>query len=322
MPDPLLKYGDQGAAVRELQRLINSAAIVPRIDEHGYFGDQTYVAVITLQQQQGLVADGCVNEQTWEVLRQAGTASTPRLSDPALLAYFVREEPIAPLPSGTASGHLLLVYGDQGLLVRELQALLNVSGTTPPLAEDGVFGERTYYALVFFQRQCGLPDDGRVDERTWSALLRWSPALAARSRRLPPSDTTRKPHLKLGDKNSAVKVLQLLLNVRGAHPLVREDGQFGAATEAAVRSFQQTHQLPVTGEVDMTTWERLLQDVTWYPVYRSPQPTAVSLPDLCQSYQPDRFPNQTRALLWLQSQLPETTLTRFVHIWQSYAQPS
>jgi len=214
----------------------------------------------------------------------------------------------------------LLVYGDRGLLVRELQALLNVSGTTPSLLEDGEFGERTYRALVFFQRQCGLPDDGRVDEQTWSALLRWAPALAARTRRLPPSDTTHKPHLKLGDENSAVKVLQLLLNVRGANPLLREDGQFGAQTQAAVRSFQQAHDLTSTGEVEATTWERLLQHVTWYPVYQSPQPRAVSLPALCRAYQPDRFPNQTRALLWLQSQLSETTLTRFMHIWQSYGQ--
>ncbi len=317
MPDPVLTYGDQGAAVRELQRLINAAAIVPRIDENGYFGDSTYSAVCLVQAQQGLVANGRVDHQTWEALRQASTVSTPQLSDAALLSYFVRGEPLTAV-TRPSKGHWLLLYGDQGLLVRELQALLNVSGTIPPLLEDGVFGERTYRALVFFQRQCGLPDEGRVDEQTWSALLRWSPALAARSRRLPPSNTTRKPDLQLGDTNSAVKVLQLLLNVRGADPLVREDGHFGPQTAAAVRSFQQSQHLPITGKVDAMTWECLLQDVTWYPVYRSPQPTSVSLADLCQSYQPDRFPNQTRALVWLQSQLSETTFTRFVHIWQSY----
>ena len=40
-------------------------------------------------------------------------------------------------------------------------------------------------------------------------------------------------------------------------PLVDIDGIFGQNTAAAVRAFQQTFDIPVTGEVDLETWDAL-----------------------------------------------------------------
>lgn len=70
--DPTLRQGDSGAAVTELQQLLNAKGINITVD--GVFGDATRVAVVQFQQQNGLVADGIVGPQTWQALRRYGNA--------------------------------------------------------------------------------------------------------------------------------------------------------------------------------------------------------------------------------------------------------
>jgi hypothetical protein len=48
-------------------------------------------------------------------------------------------------------------------------------------------------------------------------------------------------------------------HLKGAGQPVTVDGDFGAATEAAVQSFQASAGLPVTGQIDTATWQALLQ---------------------------------------------------------------
>lgn len=55
--------------------------------------------------------------------------------------------------------------------VKELQRLLNLHGTIPPLREDGDFGDLTDKAVRLFQKTRALVDDGIVGTYTWSALL-------------------------------------------------------------------------------------------------------------------------------------------------------
>ena len=70
--DPTLRQGDSGAAVTELQRLLNAKGINITLD--GIFGNATRIAVVRFQQQNGLVADGIVGTQTWQALRRGGNA--------------------------------------------------------------------------------------------------------------------------------------------------------------------------------------------------------------------------------------------------------
>ena len=70
--DPTLRPGDSGAAVTELQRLLNAKGINITLD--GIFGNATRIAVVRFQQQNGLVADGIVGTQTWQALRRGGNA--------------------------------------------------------------------------------------------------------------------------------------------------------------------------------------------------------------------------------------------------------
>jgi peptidoglycan hydrolase-like protein with peptidoglycan-binding domain len=70
--DPTLRQGDSGAAVSELQQLLNAKAIKITVD--GIFGNATRAAVVQFQQQNGLVVDGIVGPQTWQALRRGGNA--------------------------------------------------------------------------------------------------------------------------------------------------------------------------------------------------------------------------------------------------------
>lgn len=59
--------------------------------------------------------------------------------------------------------------GSRGPAVTELQRRLTVSGF--PLQADGIFGPKTYQAVVGYQRTRGLIVDGIVGPQTWKALL-------------------------------------------------------------------------------------------------------------------------------------------------------
>lgn len=67
------------------------------------------------------------------------------------------------------------------------------------------------------------------------------------------------PVLKKGSKEDAVKALQILLDGYG-FPCgsYGADGDFGSATDKAVRSFQKAKGLGVDGEVGVKTWNKLL----------------------------------------------------------------
>lgn len=184
--DPTLREGDTGAAVRELQRLLNIKGAVLPID--GIFGAQTKNAVIRFQQANNLIADGVVGRFTWATLRRETPAPIKlvdvcRNYDPAQflhqtsainwleiqLSYRVRREflqrwdlaPVIPDP--------MLQQGSVGTAVRRLQGLLSAAGVA--IAIDGNFGPTTRAAVIQFQRQQGLVADGVVGDRTWDQLF-------------------------------------------------------------------------------------------------------------------------------------------------------
>jgi lysozyme len=77
------------------------------------------------------------------------------------------------------------------------------------------------------------------------------------------SGPTTEPTLSEGATGAAVQTLQTRLNVWGASLTV--DGDFGAATLAAVKAFQTAQKLTVDGVVGPQTWAALLADPGTYP---------------------------------------------------------
>jgi peptidoglycan hydrolase-like protein with peptidoglycan-binding domain len=68
-------------------------------------------------------------------------------------------------------------------------------------------------------------------------------------------------NLTIGSSGNNVRTIQQQLNriaqVYTAIPATPVDGNFGSRTAAAVRAFQQTFDLPVTGVVDLPTWYKI-----------------------------------------------------------------
>lgn len=78
--DPILRQGDSGATVTELQKLLNAKGAKVSVD--GIFGATTQNAVTQFQRSNGLTADGIVGAKTWAALRKVPTPI--RLVDVAL----------------------------------------------------------------------------------------------------------------------------------------------------------------------------------------------------------------------------------------------
>ena len=140
---PILRFGDKGEYVVELQKILNNLGYGP-LPVNGFFDSATLTAVRAFQLVNGLVIDGIVDEITWSKL----------LSEEALLG------PSRPM----------LRLGDRGEYVVELQKLLTARGYNPG-SIDGVFDNKTLDAVKAFQKSHNLILDGIVGAQTWNALL-------------------------------------------------------------------------------------------------------------------------------------------------------
>lgn len=105
--DTLLKRGSRGAAVRELQNLLNRANLKAgsefvSLEIDGAFGGATDRAVRAAQERMGLVVDGVAGPQTLTALKQAVAPFKPGKVEPDKSAM-QEAAPIAPSVSAVAS---------------------------------------------------------------------------------------------------------------------------------------------------------------------------------------------------------------------------
>ncbi|MBN0042531.1 peptidoglycan-binding protein [Streptomyces actuosus] len=132
-----------------------------------------------------------------------------------------------------------LERGSTGALVGAAQCLLMAAGYDPGPV-DGEFGEMTAAAALSLQSDHGLQTLGVVGPKTWTVLL---------SR----GDT---PEVRAGANGEAVTRLQRALTAALGETVVI-DGDFGPATENAVRSYQSSRGLESDGVVGPQTWAAL-----------------------------------------------------------------
>jgi N-acetylmuramoyl-L-alanine amidase len=130
----LYRLHDAGEPVRDIQDRLSALGYVCDPDARGEFGDGTRDAVISFQRAQGLVPDGIVGPESWRSLYEAGY----RLGDRLL---FLRRP---------------MLRGDD---VGELQRRLNTLGFDTGKV-DGIFGPETERAILEFQSNRGLAEDG------------------------------------------------------------------------------------------------------------------------------------------------------------------
>lgn len=129
----------------------------------------------------------------------------------------------------------IVKQGATGERVFAIQYLLNARGAR--LAIDGQFGPATAAAVRSFQSRSHLQADGQVGPLTWPRLI---------------------VQVKQGNTGSAVSGVQHNLRFAYGFKSVAVDGQFGPATNSAVRSFQARFKIGVDGIVGPTTWNALI----------------------------------------------------------------
>ncbi len=136
--------GDAGTAVRDIQDRLSALGYPCSADPRSEYGQATLSAVVGFQRRRGLPADGIVGSETWRAIYEAGF----RLGD--RLLYLRRP----------------MLRGDD---VAELQRRLNSLGFDAGKI-DGILGSNTLRALVDFQQNRRMAEDGIAGPRTLAEL--------------------------------------------------------------------------------------------------------------------------------------------------------
>lgn len=157
-------------------------------------------------------------------------------------------------------------YPNEAQAIENLQRYLrqlsysDPSITPPPI--DGILERDTTQALRDFQRTRGMPETGVADRDTWEQL--YDAYRASLVQNAPPRAVSFFPigesFAIFQESNAAfpTAVLQYMLRELGARYDDFEElsitGLYDPATARAVEVFQARNRLPVTGRVDLATW--------------------------------------------------------------------
>ena len=230
----LLKQGTSGVEVRKLQgRLAELGYYAGGVD--GIYGETTASAVKAFQRANGLSGDGQAGVQTQSKLY---SSSARYASSPVATAN----------PDATRTLTLGMTGNDVYALQERLIELRYLSGVA-----NGVFGAETQAALIAFQKNNGLTEDGNAGSSTLKKLA-GSCKAATRTTPTPvPSGTVT---LREGDEGENVYILQAYLFELGYYT-GRIDGRFSAETTEAVKAFQRANGLTADGIAGKGTQSKL-----------------------------------------------------------------
>lgn len=163
----VLKRGDTGNGVKVLQYYLNFLGEfnpnLPPIAVDGYFGQETYDAVLAFQNLYGLDVDGIVGRDTWNMIQNAYNGVLTSLPD-EYRSY-----------SSLYYPGYYITTGATGKVVEQIQTYLKVisenNSAVPPVTVDGEYGDQTKNAVIAVQRINGLPQTGQVGPLTWNAIV-------------------------------------------------------------------------------------------------------------------------------------------------------
>ncbi len=132
----LFRIGDTGEPVRDIQERLHALGFSTAPDSPGVFAEGTSSAVTAFQKSRRLTADGMVGRETWRTMVDAGH----RLGDRLLY------------------NRMPMLHGDD---VADLQRRLNAIGFDTG-SVDGIFGASTLRAVLDFQQNRHMAEDGIV----------------------------------------------------------------------------------------------------------------------------------------------------------------
>lgn len=260
-PGTPLRLGDAGNDVQTIQiqlnRISRNYPLIPKINPtDAVFGQSTEEAVRAFQDIFGLPVDGIVGSNTWYRIAYLYTA-VKRLSE-------LDSEGIS-LSEVSRQYPGLLRPGDTGIGVQLLQYYLSVISayydSVPPVEMTDIFDQQTTDGVIAFQKTYGLTPDGLVGRNTWNDLERAYKGILESGEfeggvALYPGRI-----LLQGSMGAYVSYLQEYLSlIAGTFPSIPSvpvTGLFGSQTREAVMAFQREFGLPVTGRVNVVTWNRI-----------------------------------------------------------------
>ncbi len=173
-----------------------------------------------------------------------------------------------------------LKNGDTGSDVKKMQERLKELGYLKGAA-DGDFGAATETAVKNFQAQNGLGVDGVAGSATltrlYSASARKAPSVTTNNTNTPRPTNTPFTSYKKGDSGAEISKLQRRLKELG-YLTGAADGDFGAATEAAVKAFQRNNGLTADGKAGSYTLDKLYSNSAKAAVTATPRVTNTPVP--------------------------------------------
>lgn len=271
-PGIILRLGSSGEDVRTIQQQLNRISAnypsIPKIPEiNAVYDEPTRRAVQRFQEIFSLTPDGQVGKGTWYKIKQiyGGVKDLSELYSEGIT-----------ISEAQRQFRTLLQLGDSGQDIATLQYYLDFIAsfydTIPDITIDSVFGEETRNAVLAFQRQFGLPQDGIVGRQTWYALQDQYDAIL---RALPDEYRSYSSLLypgyfvTTGATGKVVEQLQTFINTIAEYnpsvPSVIVDGVFGPGTQEAVRQIQRLIGQNPSGAVGPLTWNAI---VNLYNQYR------------------------------------------------------
>lgn len=289
----ILKMGSEGQEVKNIQKSLNyilgNYKLFNKLEEDGYFGKKTEDAVKKFQEIFGLVVDGIVGKNTYDRImyvekninklkgfidKQLNNISVKNKNEDYRIVLS-EEDIIIPIK-----------FGDFGENVKQLQVelnnLSNYYGFLSKVAEDGMFGNKTYEMVRKFQEKFSLYQDGIFGIESLKKLISLNRAL--KELKLDENNDLKKnrglkfkseysmeyPNFEInfGITCGYVTLIQKYINEikrYGNHYFsnndkLLEDGKFGENTLKHVNEFQNKFNLKKCTNVDKDTWDKLVME--------------------------------------------------------------
>ena len=166
----MIKYGNSGNDVKELNQLLINKGYLKSNRAEGYFSDKTLGAVIDIQLENNIDADGKVNTLTLYYIRNSNIKTKKSISP--------QNNYSTPTPNYLphSLGDRTLRMGVSGNDVLELKSKLVKLGLLSYDSESNYFDNTVKEAVKKFQRQYGLTADGIAGRRTLRVLIDYRPS--------------------------------------------------------------------------------------------------------------------------------------------------
>lgn len=236
LPDAILRVGSRSPRVVQVEsRLRELRYVTSDFVPDEYYGTDTELAV--------------KNFQYWNGLPQTGEVD--QVTDSRLFSADAIANPYTPAPE-----YQELRIGMRDPDVRRLEMRLQDLDYFQGFIPDELFDQNTEAAVRNFQQRNGLPVNGVATVETQQVLFSDN-AIRNEEPTLPPEE---RPTWRLGDRDPAIRDLEIRLQDLDYLRGVVADSLFGPETEIAVREFQRLNDLPVNGVADPNTQDVLYSD--------------------------------------------------------------